>query len=209
MDAAIHQLIINVTHQGSFLLYLMLFAIIFVETGIVIFPFLPGDSILFLAGSVCAINTDDLNIFILFTLLCLAAILGDTLNFEIGKRFGNAIPKHPKLAKVLTAKRLNDSHAFFVKYGSIAIFIKRFMPIIRTIVPFVAGSSKMPYRKFVYFNIIGGVTWIALGLFSGYFFGSLPFVEKHFSLIMLAIVVISLAPALFIWIKERRGQAYS
>lgn len=185
---------------GSWI-YLLYFAILFVETGLVIFPFLPGDSILFLGGSLAALKNGAINVWYLIIISIIAAILGDFVNFEIGKRFGHYIENSPKCQKFIKPEYLKQAQEFFNKYGKASIFLGRFMPIIRTMVPFVAGTAKMTYRHFVVYNIVGGTTWVGLMTLLGYFFGQHPFVQKHFSLILVAIVLISVLPAVLVWLK--------
>ncbi|MTV81872.1 VTT domain-containing protein [Secundilactobacillus folii] len=202
--------VLNVQHllpaliaQYGSLVYGGLFLVIFIETGVVILPFLPGDSLLFLSGSLAALSTHSLNHLVLILLLSVAAIAGDSLNFEIGKRFGHHL-KNPRWQKLIKPKRLEQASNFYQRYGSLAIFLGRFMPIIRTLIPFTAGISKMPYRKFILFNVLGGVSWVTVAVLSGYLFGNIPGVQTHFELIMMAIVVISLVPAAILAIRSRR-----
>jgi membrane-associated protein len=171
--------------------YLLLFAIIFCETGLVATPILPGDSLLFAAGTFAAGGR--LNVGVLFILLAIAAVAGDTVNYWIGYFVG---PKVFKKEKSLLFNRayLDRAHRFYEKYGSEAIIIARFIPIVRTFIPFVAGIGKMSYWKFISYNVIGGVTWIALFIFGGYFFGNLKFVQEHFSYVIVAIILISVTP---------------
>jgi membrane-associated protein len=197
-----NEMLQNLLNQHVLYFYLVLIAIIFVETGIVIFPFLPGDSILFFAGSLAALKGSKISIWFLIISLSITAFIANMLNFELGKRFGESLPKHPKLNKFLKPKHIEEAHAFFEKYGTFAIFLGRFMPIIRTIVPFTAGSSFMPYKKFITFNFLGGVTWVVLSVGAGFLFGQVPFVKKHFEVIMLAIIFISLLPAVIMAVKR-------
>lgn len=196
-----HLLPILISQYGS-LVYLGLFAIIFIETGVVICPFLPGDSLLFLSGSIAAMSAHSLNPVILIGLLAIAAILGDGLNFEIGKHFGHQLTK-PKWQRWVKPQYLKDASTFFEKHGSWAIFLGRFMPLIRTLIPFTAGISRMPYRRFAWFNVLGGISWVSVAVLAGYFFGNIPVVKAHFELIMIAIVVISLLPAAIMALKQR------
>jgi len=185
--------------------YVLMGSIIFVETGLVLFPFLPGDSILFFVGSMVAMYPGKLSLVGLIVSLTIIGFLANTLNYELGKRFGKSLPNHPKLTKFLKPEYLDEAKGFFEKYGSFAIFLGRFMPIIRTVVPFTAGTSMMPYKKFVWFNLFGGFAWILIATTAGYFFGGLPFVKAHFELIMLAIIFVSLAPALVTGLKKYMG----
>jgi membrane-associated protein len=186
---------------GSWI-YFLYFAVLFVETGLVIFPFLPGDSILFLGGSLAALPNGGINLWYLMIISIVAAILGDFVNFEIGMRFGHYIESSPRWKKFIKPEYLKQAQDFFEKYGKISIFLGRFMPIIRTMVPFVAGTAKMPYRHFVTYNLVGGVTWVGLMTLVGYFFGQHPFVQQHFSLILIAIIFISVLPAIIVWLRS-------
>ena len=173
--------------------YAILFIVIFVETGVVIFPFLPGDSLLFAAGSLAALGS--LNIWALFALLALAAILGDTVNYWIGHYIGPRV--FSTNSRFLKREYLDRTHAFYEKHGGKTIFLARFIPIIRTFAPFVAGVGRMSYSYFITYNVVGGLVWTALFTFGGYFFGNLPFVKNNFSLVIMAIVVISVLPAVW------------
>jgi membrane-associated protein len=179
--------------------YLILFITIFMETGLVITPFLPGDSLLFAAGAFAGLGV--LNIWVLFALLSLAAILGDTVNYWIGHYIGpRAFSGNIRFLK---KEYLDRTHAFYEKYGGKAIILARFVPIIRTFAPFVAGVGAMTYGKFLTYNVIGGVAWVATFLFAGYFFGNLPAVQKNFTFVILAIIIISVMPAVIEILKER------
>ncbi|KRO28292.1 DedA protein (DSG-1 protein) [Lactiplantibacillus fabifermentans DSM 21115] len=184
-------------------IYAGLFLLIFVETGLVVFPFLPGDSILFLCGSLAALANHSLQLTILLPLLAVAAVLGDLVNFEIGKRFGTHVLNSKRLSRFIKPEYLQESQAFFDRHGSLAIFLGRFVPIIRTLVPFTAGMSAMHYPTFARYNIIGGITWILVAVLAGFFFGNIGFVQQHFELIMLAIVFISLIPVGITFLKRR------
>lgn len=184
--------------------YLVLFLLIFCETGVVFLPFLPGDSLLFLCGSFAANANSHLNIWILIIILILAAFIGDNTNFWIGQKFGNHILSHPRWSKLIKQEYLEKANRFFKKYGSLAIFLGRFVPIIRTIIPFTAGISKMPTKKFRIFNLIGRITWVIVALMSGFFFGNITFVKNHIELIMLMIVMISLIPVVITFITQRK-----
>lgn len=196
-----HLLPILVSQYGGFV-YAGLFGVIFIETGLVIFPFLPGDSLLFLTGSLAAMSAHSLNHFVLIGLLSIAAIAGDSLNFEIGSRFGKHLTT-PKWQKIIKPKRLQQAQKFFSNHGSSAIFLGRFMPFIRTLIPFTAGISKMPYRKFVLFNIFGGIAWVSIAILAGYFFGNIAIVKAHFELIMVAIILVSLVPAAVMTVRNK------
>jgi membrane-associated protein len=180
------------TEYGSWT-YALLFLIIFCETGLIVMPFLPGDSLLFATGALAANSADALNIHFLFILLVSASILGNGLNYLIGKRLGPKVFRSPN-SLFLNKKYLERAHQFYEVYGAKTIIIARFMPIIRTFAPFVAGIGYMGYRRFFLYNIAGAVLWIGSLLYTSYFFGNLPFVKQHFSTIILAIIGISLLP---------------
>ncbi|WP_057828810.1 VTT domain-containing protein [Liquorilactobacillus cacaonum] len=184
--------------------YLILFIIIFIETGAVILPFLPGDSLLFAASALAANSHYHLNIWIFALLFWLAPILGDALNFFIGHKIGNSINKNSFLGKFIKEENLQHTRSFFEQHGAVAISLARFMPIIRTMSPFVAGSSNMPFTKFFRYNMIGASAWMTLCCASGYFFGNIPFVKEHFSLVVIGIIIISLIPA-FIGIFKKKS----
>jgi membrane-associated protein len=180
--------------------YLILFLIIFCETGLVVTPFLPGDSLLFAAGAFAALGS--LNVFWLFVLLSIAAIAGDTVNYWIGHWVG---PKvfHRENVRFLNKKHLERTHAFYERYGGKTIIIARFIPIVRTFAPFVAGIGSMSYWRFITYNVIGGVAWVAICVFGGYYFGNLEIVKKNFSLVIIAIGLISVLPMLIEYIRHR------
>lgn len=187
--------------------YVPLFLVIFLETGIVIFPVLPGDSLLFAAGTLAALPGSPLSVVGLFLILALAAILGDTANYWIGHYIGPRVftEKIPFLKK----EYLDRTHKFYERHGGITIFLARFMPIIRTFAPFVAGVGAMSYGRFIIYNIFGGLVWTALFTFGGYFFGNLEIVRNNFSLVIVAIVVISVIPVLTELIKNRKSKKQS
>jgi membrane-associated protein len=181
--------------------YLLLFAIVFCETGLVVTPFLPGDSLLFAAGAFAALGS--LSLEGLLALLILAAVLGDTVNYWVGHFLGSRLLAVKWLIK---PKHLAYTHEFYEKYGGKTIIIARFVPIVRTLAPFVAGIGRMRYRRFMSFNVIGGVAWVAICTFAGYLFGNIPFVKKNFSLVVLAIIAVSLLPMVFELLRARRGE---
>ncbi|MCB2308532.1 DedA family protein [Clostridium estertheticum] len=187
--------------QYGMLTYGVLFLIIFIETGLVITPFLPGDSMLFAAGALAGIGS--MNIFTLLIISYLAAILGDTANYFIGKKIGKKILAKEKV-RFINKDYLIKAQEFYEKHGSMTIVIARFIPIIRTFAPFVAGIGEMNYSKFVPYNIVGGGLWVSLFLGGGYFFGNLSFVKTHFSYMLVAIIIISLLPGVIVFIKEKR-----
>jgi len=168
--------------------YGLLFFIIFMETGFVVTPFLPGDSMIFAAGTFAALHA--LNVWLVFILLAFAAVLGDTANYWIGHFLGERA-YHVKWIK---KEYLDRTHAFFEKHGGKTIFLARFVPIIRTFAPFVAGVGRMSYSYFFSYNVFGGILWVALFTFAGYFFGNIPFIRDHFSMVIIAIILISLIP---------------
>ena len=175
--------------------YLILFLIIFAETGFVITPFLPGDSLLFAAGALIAKGDTGLDIYILSILLCIAAILGNTTNYYLGNYFGPKVFKEGN--KILKLEYYEKTNIFFSKHGGKAIIFSRFMPIFRTIAPFVAGIGKMPFGRFTYFNIVGGIAWIVSFLFIGYFFGGIPIIKQNFTIVILVILVLTALPAIY------------
>jgi membrane-associated protein len=179
--------------------YLILFLIIFMETGLVVTPFLPGDSLLFAAGAFAALGS--LNVVVLFLLLAGAAILGDTVNYWIGHFIGpRAFSGNIRFLK---KEYLDRTHAFYEKHGGKTIILARFIPIIRTFAPFVAGIGAMTYSRFILYNVVGGVAWVALFVFGGYFFGNLPMVKDNFTLVILAIILISVMPGVIEFLRER------
>ena len=187
-------LVVLLENYGVFV-YALLFVVVFIETGLVVTPFLPGDSLLFAAGALSATSAG-VNIVLLFVLLAPAAILGDTVNYWIGYYIGPKVFREKK-SRFFNREYLERTHAFYEKYGGKVIILARFIPIIRTFAPFVAGVGKMTYPKFISYNVIGGILWVGLFTFAGYFFGSLPLVKDHFSLIILGIIIISVFPLIF------------
>jgi membrane-associated protein len=173
--------------------YAILTLVVFCETGLVVTPFLPGDSLLFAAGALAALPGTPLRVEVLFLLLTAAAILGDTVNYWIGHRIGPRA--FEGRIRFLKKSHLDRTHEFYEKYGGKTIIIARFVPIVRTFAPFVAGVGSMSYGKFFTYNVVGGVLWVAICLFAGFFFGNLPFVKQNFSVVILAIIAISVLPA--------------
>jgi membrane-associated protein len=180
--------------------YTLLFVVVFLETGVVVTPILPGDSLLFAAGSFAGLGA--LGLWPVFFLCCAAAILGDTVNYAIGAYLGPKVFHYPK-SRFFNSEHLRKTHEFYEKYGGKTIIIARFIPIIRTFAPFVAGVGRMSYARFLAYNVTGGVLWVSVCVFCGYFFGNLPFVKKNFSLVILAIIVISLLPAVIEYLRHR------
>ncbi|TSA25881.1 MAG: DedA family protein [Ignavibacteriales bacterium] len=190
----------EIINQYGTLTYAILFLIVFAETGFVFTPFLPGDSLLFAAGTFAALGS--LNVHYLFFLLSIAAIIGDTVNYWIGHYIGPKL--FAKNSRFLKEEYLDRTHKFFEKYGGKTIIIARFVPIVRTFAPFVAGVGAMTYSKFILFNIVGGVLWCALFVYGGFFFGNLPFIKNNFSVVIIAIILISVLPAFIEFIKHRQ-----
>lgn len=183
-------------------LYVILFAIIFCETGLVILPFLPGDSLLFALGALGAIPGTPIHLPILAALLTVAAVIGDAVNYSIGLRAGPAV-FHSDKNRLLNKKHLQEAHEFYERYGGKTIILARFVPIIRTFAPFVAGIGKMSYPKFAIYNIVGAILWVGLLMGAGRLFGGIPWVRKNFELVIIAIIVISVLPAVIEFIRSR------
>jgi membrane-associated protein len=190
--------IISIIQTYGVLAYPLLFVVIFLETGIVIAPFLPGDSLLFAAGTIAARGL--VNIWLIFLTVALAAILGDSINYFIGRFIGQKIAG----SRLVKKEYLEKTQHFYDKYGGKTIILARFIPIIRTFAPFVAGIGKMKYSKFLGFNIIGGILWTSLLTFTGFFFGNIPLIKENFSLAIVAIVIISLIPLFIELVKNRK-----
>ncbi len=209
MEFGINQLVDIFLHLDKYLgeiirnygtaTYIILFLVIFCETGLVVTPFLPGDSLLFAAGTFAAIGA--LDVHILFVVLFVAAVLGDTANYSIGKFLGPKVfTGHYKFLKI---EYLEKAHNFYEKYGAKTIIIARFVPIVRTFAPFVAGIGKMHYGKFITYNLLGALLWTAGLVYAGYFFGTIPFIKNNFSIAIITIVLISLMPAIIEFIREK------
>lgn len=186
--------------QYGVLTYGILFGIIFVETGLVFTPFLPGDSLLFAAGAFAAIGS--FNLVLLLGLLIAAAILGDTVNYWIGHFFGEKLIANPKVP--INQEHIDKTKAFFDKHGGKTIILARFVPIVRTFAPFVAGIGKMSYGQFISYNVIGGIAWVSLFLLAGYFFGNIPAVKHNFSVVIMGIIAVSVLPMIVEVIKNRK-----
>jgi membrane-associated protein len=185
--------------------YAILTLVIFCETGLVVTPFLPGDSLLFAAGALAALPESPLRVGFLFLLLAGAAIAGDTVNYWIGHAVGPRA--FEGRIKFLNPKHLARTHEFYEKYGGKAIIMARFVPIVRTFAPFVAGIGTMHYGRFILYNVVGGIAWVAICLFGGYFFGNLPIVKDNFSIVILAIIFISILPGVYEFIRHKREAA--
>ncbi|MBI4855314.1 MAG: DedA family protein [Acetobacterium woodii] len=182
--------------------YLLLFLIVFCETGLVVTPFLPGDSLIFAAGALSAMGS--LNVVAFFMTFFVAAVVGDTVNYYIGKKIGNTILEKGK-NKFVKKEYIIKAHKFYEKHGAMTIVIGRFIPIIRTFVPFVAGMGEMNYTKFIIYNILGALMWVGLFITGGYLFGNVPIVKDNFSFVLIAIIVISVLPAIIAVVKERKS----
>jgi membrane-associated protein len=188
--------------------YLVLFFVIFIETGLVVTPFLPGDSLLFAAGAFAALGNGSnatgfkIDVIVLYIILAIAAVLGDTVNYWIGHFVGPRV--FTGEVRWLKKEYLDRTQAFYEKYGGKAIFLGRFVPIVRTFVPFVAGIGNMRYGYFISYNIFGGIVWTALFIFAGYFFGNVPFVKNNFSVVVIAIVLISVIPVVVEYVRSRK-----
>ena len=192
----------EIISQYHALTYLILFAIIFAETGFVVTPFLPGDSLLFAAGALIAGGATGLNIFLMGLILIVAAFAGNTTNYFLGNYLGPKVFKEKN--KILKLEYYLQTKTFFDKHGGKAVIFSRFMPIIRTIAPFVAGVGKMPFLRYSFYNIVGGAAWIILFLFAGYELGTIPFFKAHFALIGIAIILISIIPPIYAVIASKR-----
>jgi len=186
-------------------LYLALFAVIFAETGLVVTPFLPGDSLLFAVGALCAVPESGLSLGLMMLLLFVAAVLGDAVNYAVGRRLGPKVFTGES-SWLLNKKHLARTQEFYERYGGKTIIIARFIPIVRTFAPFVAGIGQMSYRRFVSFNVIGAVLWVGLLIPLGYAFGNLPVIKKNFSLVIFAIIGLSILPAVIEILREWRSR---
>lgn len=182
--------------------YVLIFAVIFIETGSVVFPFLPGDSLLFAAGAVAALPKNVLNPVLLIVIVWIAVILGDSLNFYIGKKVGLPLIHSKFVGRFVTQKNLDDTNKFFEKYGIFAVILARFMPIIRTLSPFAAALANYPYKKFMMLDMIAATLWTLICIPAGYFFGRIPFIQDHFSLVIFEILFISVIPAIVTGLKS-------
>jgi len=191
----IDQYLPQMIHDYGTLIYGILFLIIFSETGFVVTPFLPGDSLLFGVGMIAGNADNHLNFWVCLLLLCVAAVLGNTINYQIGRWIGPKV--FSQNSRLFKMEYLERTQKFYTKYGGNTIILSRFIPIVRTFAPFVAGVGKMDYKKFLLYNLIGGCAWVILFLSAGYFFGGFEVVQKHFEFIALGIIVVSLLPVVF------------
>ena len=182
--------------------YAILFVIIFCETGLVVTPFLPGDSLLFVAGAIAAQPNMPITVHLLALIVFAAAVLGDSSNYAIGHFFGQRLFSNPN-SKIFKQSYLDKTHEFYKKYGGKTIILARFVPIVRTFAPFVAGMGKMHYYYFMVYNVVGGALWVAIFCYAGFFFGDLPFVQQNLKLLIVAIIVISVLPAVVEVIREK------
>lgn len=195
--------LITIVNQFGGWTFLILFAIIFIETGLVVFPFLPGDSLIFAASAMAANPKYHLNVWLIYLTVALASIIGDSINYHIGSWSAQTSEKHSWFNKLINQNNRLAAEKFFERHGSITIVIGRFIPFIRTFVPFISGASKMHYGHFITYNILGGLLWTGLFTIVGYFFGNIPIVKTHFSLIVLAIILVSVIPILIVLLKKK------
>ena len=204
LDFILHidQYMINIVQEYHAWTYIILFIIIFCETGLVVTPFLPGDSLLFVAGAIASLPGTPLEVNILVLILFFAAVLGDSCNYMIGHLFGRKLFNNPN-SRIFKQSHLDKTHEFYKKYACKTIIIARFVPIVRTFAPFVAGMGKMHYYYFMVYNLIGGAAWVALFCYAGYFFGDLPIVQENLKLLIVAIIVISILPAIIEVIRAK------
>jgi membrane-associated protein len=204
---ALDQTLVELAAQHSWVLFAALFIVIFAETGLVVLPLLPGDSLLFLAGTVAAASGIDIHLLVLT--LFAAAVLGDSVNYAVGRFIGPIAFQRPQdtvLGRWLKPAYLERTHRFYEKYGGFTIIIGRFVPIVRTFAPFFAGVGAMTYRKFLSFNVIGAAAWVASLAYAGYLFGNIPWVKENLAWLVLGIVIVSLVPMVVQFVKERRGR---
>lgn len=196
--------LVQIVHEYEGWTYLLLFLIVFAETGLVVAPFLPGDSVLFALGAIIAIPESGLSLLLFWLVLVSAAVLGDFVNYEIGKYLGQRVFRTG--SSIFKPQYLDRTQSFYLKHGSKTIIYARFVPIVRTFAPFVAGISKMPYHQFGTYNMLGGFLWVTLFLFAGYFFGQLSFFKNHFSIVVLVIISISLFPMLIQVLNAKKSR---
>jgi membrane-associated protein len=202
---ALDQSLSALAAQHAALMFAALFIVIFAETGLVVFPLLPGDSLLFVAGTVA--SASGVNVHFLGLTLLIAAVLGDSVNYSIGHFVGPKVllrPHETRLGRWLKPEYMERTHRFYEKYGGFTIIIGRFVPVVRTFAPFLAGVGQMGYRKFLTYNVLGGAAWVGLLTYSGYLFGNIPWVKENLPWIVFGIIVVSLLPIAFQWMQERR-----
>ena len=197
--------LVDIIQQFGNWSYGILFSIVFVETGLVIMPFLPGDSLLFASGALAALGAFSLPI--VLTVFIVAAILGDTVNYHIGKKVGTSIPEESWFGRLVNKERMQIAQDFFNKHGGKTIVIARFMPFVRTFIPFVAGASRMNYGYFLMYNVVGAFLWVFICTFAGFFFGNIPIVKENFSTVLLLIIFVSVVPAIIGALKARKNKA--
>ncbi|ACR69887.1 DedA family protein [Edwardsiella ictaluri] len=187
-------------------IYGILFLILFCETGLVVTPFLPGDSLLFVAGALASLPSNDLNVHLMVLLMVIAAIVGDALNYTIGRLFGERLFSNPH-SRVFRRSYLDKTHAFYERHGGKTIILARFVPIVRTFAPFVAGMGHMSYRHFAAYNVIGALLWVLLFTYAGYLFGNVPVVQENLKLLIVVIIVVSILPGVIeIWRHRRQAR---
>lgn len=194
--------LVELVNRFGFLTYVILFGIVFAETGFIVTPFLPGDSLLFAAGSIAALGS--LNVWVLMTLLFMAAILGDAVNYWVGNFFGQKIVDNPKI-KFINQEHIDKTQQFYKKHGGKTIILARFIPIVRTFAPFVAGVGKMEYKRFTFYNVTGGFVWVFLFTLAGFFFGNLEFIQNNFHYAIFVIIALSLIPVIYEFIQHKRN----
>ena len=193
--------LVQIIQNFGSLSYVILFLIVFVETGLVIFPFLPGDSLLFASGALAAMGA--FNIVLLLIIYFIAAVIGDTVNYHIGRKVGTTISPGSFMGKIIKQEKMNQAENFFNRHGGKTILIARFMPFIRTFAPFVAGASRMNYRYFIFYNVVGAALWVGICTIAGYLFGNIPIVKDNFSTVLLLIIFVSVLPAIISIVKSR------
>lgn len=186
--------------------YAILFLILFCETGLVVTPFLPGDSLLFVAGAIASLPTNDLNVHLMVAVMITAAIIGDAVNYTIGRLFGERLFSNPN-SKIFRRSYLDKTHAFYERHGGKTIILARFVPIVRTFAPFVAGMGHMSYRRFAFYNVTGAFIWVLLFTYAGYLFGNLPIIQENLKLLIVGIIVLSIMPGVIEVIRHKRAAA--
>lgn len=186
--------------------YAILFLILFCETGLIVTPFLPGDSLLFVAGAIASLPTNDLNVHLMVVLMIIAAIIGDAVNYTIGRLFGEKLFSNPN-SRIFRRSYLDKTHAFYERHGGKTIILARFVPIVRTFAPFVAGMGHMSYRRFALYNVTGALVWVLLFTYAGYWFGNLPVIQENLKLLIVGIIVLSILPGVIEVIRHKRAAA--